>query len=183
MTAQEDRITASVILKCAVEYLSSTSPEGSQLEPGALRTTCSVIRNVYLATVEELSFIPSAAAPAAAAVAAPATAPVPAVAAARQVSEGVDFAGEGKFTNLPIQIREFDSKGQQTASNGTPYMRFVSTKGQWWTLWNVENIATAQAAGVCDQQGNGGWISCAGSVNGKFTNIQKAEMLPAGGAI
>ena len=167
----------------AVHYLAQTTPQGTALEPGALRTTSSVVRNVYLAMAEELDFIPPAAAPVAAAVAAPAPAPAPAVAAARQVSDGVDFAGEGKFSDLLIQIREFDSKGQQTASNGAPYMRFVSTKGQWWTLWNADNIATAQTAGVCDQYGNGGWISCAGSVGGKFSNIQKAEILPAGGGI
>ena len=169
MPTRDAQIASLAVTKMAVHYLAQTTPQGTALEPGALRTTSSVVRNVYLAMAEELDFIPPA--------------PAPAVAAARQISDGVDFAGEGKFSDLLIQIREFDSKGQQTASNGTPYLRFVSSKGQWWTLWNADNIAVAQTAGVCDQFGNGGWISCSGSVGGKFTNINKAEILTAGGGI
>lgn len=186
MSTQDDRIAASVILKCSVEYLAGTSPDGSHIEPGALRSTSSVVRNVYLALIDEMAFIPSAATPAP--VAAPASGSAvaaagvlgsiaPVVAASRQVSAGVDFAGEGKFTKLPIQVQEFDPAGQKTASTGTPYLRFKSAKGQWWTLWDLECIATAQAAG------SGGFISCGGSVSGKFNNIQETEILPAGGAI
>lgn len=138
MPSKDAQIASLAIGKIAGIYLASTSPDGSSLDPGAYRATCSTIRNVLAALAEELD--QSQPAPAAFQAAAAAIAPAAAPAAAP-----APVLAEGRYQNHQLVIGEIQE--QKMARSGEPTIRFKDAGGQVWSTFGSGNIAAVLAAG------------------------------------
>ncbi len=156
MTNRDAHISALAVAKIAAIYMGTTAPEGSTLDPGAFRATCSTVRNIVEALAAEADFPPAASAAPAAAPAVAAPAPPAAVSGHPVMQQGFKppEPAEGKHPDIQVQITKLGDP--KTAKNGTPFIGIKSTADQWWNCWNADGVAAAQAAGPGGiVQGNG----------------------------
>ncbi len=170
MTNRDAHISALAVAKIAAIYMGTTAPEGSTLDPGAFRATCSTVRNIVEALAAEADFPPAASA-------APAAAPAVAAPAPPAAVPGLP-AGEYPELNLVI---EQVARQPKLASTGQPYLG-VKADGNWWNVWGEDGVNAARAAG------KDGCIQGRGTVKPRadgnfFRDLHEAHCVQAGGGV
>jgi hypothetical protein len=176
LTNRDAHISALAVAKIAAIYMGTTAPEGSTLDPGAFRATCSTVRNIVETLAAEAEFPPAAPAapPPAPAAAPPVTAPVPPAA--------VSGLGVGEYPGLQLAITKIAHEVKMSAKN-VPYIG-IEADGIWWNVWGQEGVNVARAAG------KGGVIQGKGEVKPRdktkpqgpvYRDLQDAHLVQAGG--
>ena len=176
MTNRDAHISALAVAKIAAIYMGTTAPEGSTLDPGAFRATCSTVRNIVETLAAEAEFPPAAPAapPPAPAAAPPVTAPVPPAA--------VSGLGVGEYPGLQLGIDGM-SREPRVSERGVPFIG-IKVDGIWWNVWGQEGVNAARAAG------RGGVIQGNGEVKPRdkskpqgdvYRDLQDAYFVQAGG--